>query len=76
MYTGFCIYFENIQYYFTELIIVQKRKHINNVTFWQLFGQNKFSVKSGQYYRKFKRLIWSYLHILFAFKTKIWILEK
>ena len=43
MHTVFRIYFENIQYDFTEFNMVQKLKYTNivGVISWQIFGQNK-----------------------------------
>ena len=50
IYTVFRIYFESIQYYFTEINIVQKLKYTNNVGVlsWQFLDK----IKSGQQYRK------------------------
>ena len=43
MYTLLHIYFQNIQYYFSELNMVHKVKYANKVgvTTWKLFGQNQ-----------------------------------
>ena len=53
MYTVVHFYFENIQYNFTELHMVQKLKYTNKigVTSWQLLDK----IKSGQQYIKLKR---------------------
>ena len=67
-----------IQYYFIEFNMDQKVKYTNKVgvTSWQHFGQ----IKSGRQYRKLKICTFYNLIIvrtfLFAFKTKISILEK
>ena len=54
MYTEFHVYFENIQYYFTEFNMVQKLKYTNKIDLCDILHF----------------IIWSYLHIFICIPNK------
>ena len=78
MYTVFYIHFENIQHHCTEFYLAQNHQFTNKVpvTSRPLYWTKSNQDSSRKNLRDIHFILCLYLHILFACKTKIFILEK